>query len=178
VDGRDPGVRVDRAERLALLGTGAWTVGVGAIVAGGAALSGSIGGLVALGGLLVALVAVVLARRSARERAAGGGPPPPIRSGRAGLVQRLRERIDPPAPEEPEDWMILTVLPFHEGPLVHSAVEGAGIEALLQEIRPLPSHHPDKHRIVVRRRDLAEARQILEDLNGPGLPRDPFEELS
>jgi hypothetical protein len=95
-----------------------------------------------------------------------------------GWFQRLRERIDPPVEPAPDDWVVLTVVPFSDGPMTHSAIEGAGIDAVLEWVRrPLPAHGFDQYRIVVRQRDLPEATEILQDLRGPGLPPDPFDVL-
>lgn len=94
------------------------------------------------------------------------------------LGEWLRRRLDPPYEPDPDEWVVLTVVPFSDGPMTHSAVEGAGIEAMLQWVRPpLPAHGFDRYRIVVHQRDLAEATEILRDLRAPGLPPDPFDVL-
>ena len=82
----------------------------------------------------------------------------------------------PPREPDPEEWIVLTVVPFSDGPMVHSAIEGAGIEAVMDEARLLPSHGLDRHRIVVRQRDVAQAEGILRDL-GRMPPVDPFDAL-
>jgi hypothetical protein len=94
-----------------------------------------------------------------------------------GLFDRLRRRIDPPQTPAPDDWVVVADVAFHDGPMVHSALEGAGIEAVLQEWTLLPGQLPSRHRILVQQRQFEVARQTLDDLRGPGLPNDPFLEL-
>ena len=94
-----------------------------------------------------------------------------------GWFQRLRERIDPPREIASHEWVVLTVVPFTDGPMTHSAIQGAGIEAQLEHLRGTPPAHGfDRYRIIVHHRDLAEAQAILEDLRHPGSGYDPFQE--
>jgi hypothetical protein len=86
-----------------------------------------------------------------------------------GWLQRLRERIDPPREVADHEWVLLAVVPFSDGPMTHSAIEGAGIEAVLDHVRGTPPAHGfDRYRILVHQRDLTEAQVILDDLRGPG----------
>ena len=78
-----------------------------------------------------------------------------------GLGERLRRLIDPPKEPNPDDWVVLTVVLHHEGPMLHSALEAAGIFSVLQEVRLIPSHTLDQQRVVVQQRDLAAAEELL-----------------
>jgi hypothetical protein len=122
------------------------------------------------------IVALWIARRRAAAPRQGAALLPAVEERSGGLLQRLRDRIDPPREPDPEEWIVLTVVPFSDGPMVHSAIEGAGIEAVMDEARLLPSHGLDRHRIVVRQRDVAQAEGILRDL-GRMPPVDPFDAL-
>jgi hypothetical protein len=126
-------------------------------------------------GLVVLAFLVWAARRRAAAPRQGADLLPPTEPA-AGLVQRLRERIDPPREIGPDEWIVLTIVPFSDGPMVHSAIEGAGIEAVIDEVRALPAHGLDRHRIIVRQRDVDRAMGILRDLGQlPSL--DPFDSL-
>jgi hypothetical protein len=83
-----------------------------------------------------------------------------------GISDRVRRWIDPPRPPEPDEMVVVTHVPFHEGPMVQSALEGAGITAFLQEWTVLPGHLPSRQRILVRHGDLAAAEDVLRDLSG------------
>ena len=89
-------------------------------------------------------------------------------------MQRLRERIDPPTAGDPDDWVVVAVVPFAEGPLVHSAITAAGIEAVMDWRRAFAGRGPDLQRIAVRRRDQAEAEEIVRDARGPNPGSGPF----
>ena len=133
---------------------------------------------IALGMVGVGVIGAVLARRDHERHAQGAALLPPIERRSGGFFQRLQDRIDPPREPDPDSFVMLTVVPFSDGPMTHSAIEGAGIEAWLEWVRPPLAHGGfDRYRIVVRQRDLAAASQILDDLRGLGLPPDPFQEL-
>jgi hypothetical protein len=91
-----------------------------------------------------------------------------------GLLQRLRERIDPPQEPDPDEWVVVAVVPVAEGPLVQSAIEGAGIDAVMYWGRAFAGRGADFQRIAVRRRDQAEAEQIVRDERGPNPGNGPF----
>lgn len=91
-----------------------------------------------------------------------------------GLGERLRRWFDPPQEPDPDEWVIVAVVPFHEGPMAQSALEAAGIAVVLVEARLFVTHHTGTlYRIVVRARDVAEATELLADLRAPA-PPDPF----
>ncbi len=81
-----------------------------------------------------------------------------------GLSDRLRRWMDTPSSPDPEGWVTVAVLPFHEGPLVTSALDGAGIVAALQDWSPLPGQIPTRARILVRQQDAAAAEALVEEL--------------
>ncbi len=164
---------IGRGERFYLRWVAAfWVCGWAVMLASGIDLDEPIS-VVPVGGLVVLVLAVWAARRRAAAPPQGADLLPPTEPS-AGLVQRLRERIDPPRPVDPEEWIVLTVVPFSDGPMVHSAIEGAGIDAVMDEVRPLPAHGLDRQRIIVRQRDHDQALGILRDLGQ--LPSvDPFD---
>jgi hypothetical protein len=108
-----------------------------------------------------------LARRSTRVEADLGHRPAPEPQ-RAGIVQRLRERIDPPVPGDPDDWVVVADVLHFEGPLVQSAIEAAGIPAVLEPHSAVPGRPGpwDRQRVVVRRGDVPVAEEILAELRG------------
>jgi hypothetical protein len=81
-----------------------------------------------------------------------------------GWLQRLRERIDPPAPGAPDDWIVVSDTVLADGPMVQSAIEGAGIPAVLREVSWLPAHGMERAQVIVRRKDLEAAQEIVADL--------------
>lgn len=83
-----------------------------------------------------------------------------------GLGERLRRWIDRPTEPGPEDWVVVEVVPFHEGPLLQSALEGAGIPAVLQQWTDVAQHTRTQQNVAVRHRDVGRARELLADLRG------------
>lgn len=170
----DPGpVSHGRGRKVAIttmLGVFAFALVGGAIAEGTSVLVGAL----ALGLIGVGVLGAVLARRDFERPAQGAALLPPVATARPpGFLQRLRERIDPPRPPDPDDWVVLAVVPFSDGPMLHSAVEGAGIPAVLRHVHLTPPGHGfDRYEITVRYRDLPTAMEIREDLRGPGLPPD------
>lgn len=80
--------------------------------------------------------------------------------------ERLKRWLTNPSSPDPDGWVTVTVVPFHEGPLVTSALDGAGIAAALQDWSPLPGQIPTRARIVVRRQDVEAATELIVELRG------------
>jgi hypothetical protein len=120
------------------------------------------------GGLAIGLIGVGAlgawgARRATHAFAVTDDASAPPRRPR--LVQRLRARIDPPVPGEPDDWIVVADTLFAEGPMVQSAIEGAGVRAVLREVSGLPAHGMERYQVVVQRRDLEVALEIVDELS-------------
>jgi hypothetical protein len=83
-----------------------------------------------------------------------------------GIRDRLKDWLDRPSTPDPDGWVTVTVVPFHEGPMVTSALDNAGIPAALQDWSPLPGQIPTRARIVVRQQDVVAAAELITDLRG------------
>lgn len=81
-----------------------------------------------------------------------------------GIGERLRRLIDPAKEPNPDDWVVVSTVRFHDGPMLASALEAAGVRVVLQEVRPAAAHLDTWTRLVVQQRDAARAEDTLREL--------------